>query len=99
MKALSKIYLDTCGTPKPPSKGIMLLEKYVDESMEEKPASRDNNCYFRAHYKLHVTDADVPEDGWDLKRLEAELDLWVQSTYYKNEGFFTVKLMSYANSF
>jgi len=96
MAALNRLYLDTCNTPLPLSKGIMFKDKYLNERYEVAEPSRNNNCYFRVHYNYEVCECDITEDGWTLEMYMLELDLWISSQYYKNEGFFTVKLMFYA---
>ena len=62
-EGMTKHYLKTCKTLKPKSRGIAFLDKCLDENWNEVEPCRENDCYQRVGYKLHVTEADVVKEG------------------------------------
>ena len=99
MSAMTKLFLRTCSTPLPACRGTAFVDKYIDDSGNEVPRRRENDCYFKAPFKFDVTEADVTKPGWSIRRYDEELDLWIQSMYYNNDAFFSVKLLLWKLAF
>ena len=99
LRATTVTFLMKCCTPKPMSRGIAFVGKYIDENWEPKNPSRESNCYCRVGYKFEVTEADVTKEGWTLDRYRKSLATILRSWYWQNDEFFRVKLSSYVLAF
>eukprot|EP00972_Heterocapsa_arctica_P068086 10053444-Heterocapsa_arctica.AAC.1 len=56
-KSITKLVLNICGAPMPKSKGVCFSDCYLDADWNDSPVSPLRNCYFRAPYKFHLTEA------------------------------------------
>ena len=89
---LSKSFIDYCETKMPASQGIMFEDVYIDDSWNISPKDPENNCYFRLPYKYNITQDDITLPAMTLKDYARKLNTFIQSFYYKNDGYFTLKL-------
>ena len=67
---------------------------YLSDDFYEEPMSRGANCYAAFPYPFHAKGAVSARSGMMLAEYREKLALFTEPFYFRNEGFFTIKMAS-----